>query len=166
MENIGLIKKIAWSFSTSTGLEFDDLFQEAALAYCEARESFNSNNTKTSTYMWWKISNHLKDYLKTQEEFKCKRQQVKTHQEALKMKRQYFSIEEINVDSPFYYNPLFERLSKDAQRIADVIIENPQLFDSISPDETIMRVAEMLEEKGIKMSQIWIGIKDLRLALL
>jgi RNA polymerase sigma factor (sigma-70 family) len=166
MENINLIKKIARNFSITTGLEFDDLFQEAALAYCKALGTFKSKKMKTSTYMWWRISNHLKDYLKTQEEFKCKRQRVKTHQEALDMKRQYFSIEELDIDKPVSYNHLFESFSKDAQRIASVIIENPQLFDSISPDETIIQVADILEEKGIKMSQIWIGIKDLQLALL
>ena len=48
MEHINLIRKIAWSFSTSTGLEFEDLFQEAALAYCEALKTF-----KQEAHEWY-----------------------------------------------------------------------------------------------------------------
>jgi DNA-directed RNA polymerase sigma subunit (sigma70/sigma32) len=166
MEHIGLIKKIAWSFSSSTGLEFDDLFQEAALAYCEALETFDPKNGKITTHMWMKISSHLKDYLKTTEEFKCKRQQVKTHQEALAMKQKRFSTEILDIDRPISFTNFFDSLSEDAQRIATVIIETPELFDSIPQQEVIIRVTESLLKKGIKMSRIWIGMKDLKLALL
>jgi len=166
MEHIGLIKKIAWSFSSSTGLEFDDLFQEAALAYWEALETFDPKNGKITTHIWLKISNHLKDYLKTTEEFKCKRQQVKSHQEALAMKQKRFSTEELDIDRPISFTNFFDSLSEDAQRIATVIIETPELFDSIPQQEVIIKVTEALLKKGIKMSRIWIGMKDLKLALL
>jgi RNA polymerase sigma factor (sigma-70 family) len=166
MENINLIRKIARSFSLSTGLEFDDLFQEAALAYCEALSKFDPEKGKISTHIWLRISTHLKDYLKEQEEFKCKRQQVKTHQEALEMKRQYFSIEELDIDKPVTYNHLLDILSKDAQRVAEVIIKNPSLYDSLSPNEVIEHVTDILQQQGVTMSHIWCGIKDLRLAFI
>ena len=167
MENINLIRKIAWSFSTTNPrLEFDDLFQEAALAYCEALNTFDPKKGKISTHMWMRISNHLKDYLKTQEEFKCKRQQVKSHQEALKMKRQYFSTEEIDIDRPISFTNFFDSLSEDAQKIASIIMEQPELYDSISPEEAMDCIADILLKKGIRMSHIWCGIRDLRLAFL
>jgi RNA polymerase sigma factor (sigma-70 family) len=166
MDNIGLIKKLARSFSLTTGLEFDDLFQEAALAYLEGLSTFDAKKGKLSTYMWFRIHAHLNDYLKEQEEFKCKRQQVKSHKEALEMKRRYVSSEEIDIDRPISFEHFFESLSEDAQRVATVILETPEVFDSIPPSETIELVAYTLQEKGIKMSHIWCGIRDLRLAFL
>jgi len=165
MENINLIRKIAWSFSTTTGVEFDDLFQEAALAYLKALDSYDPDKGYLSTYVWNRISTRLKEYLKEQEEFKCRRQQVSSHQEALKTKRRYYSTEVIDIDKPVSFTPFFESLSKDAQEVAKVVLETPELFDSIPAEEAKERVSKILQEKGVRLSQIWSGIKDLSLAL-
>ncbi len=64
MENIDLLRKITWSFHKTTGLEWDDLFQEAALAYLEHLEKYDPNKGKITTYMWPIISSHLKNFVK------------------------------------------------------------------------------------------------------
>jgi hypothetical protein len=69
MENINLIRKIAWSFHHTTGLDWDDLFQEAALAYLEGFKSYNPNKGALSTHMWIIMSSHLKNYLKKETEW-------------------------------------------------------------------------------------------------
>lgn len=164
MEHINLLRKLARSFSCSTGLEFDDLFQEAALAYLEGMSKYDINKGKVSTFMWMFVATRLKEYLKEQEEFKCKRQQVRSHQEALEMGRQYFSMEEIDVDEPVSFTNFFDSLSPDAQQIATVILDKPELFDSIPPKDAIKQATEMLQEKGISMMHIWCGVRDLKLA--
>jgi len=68
MQNVNLLKKLAQSFSFTTGLEFDDLFQEAYLAYNKALESYDPSKSKFSTHAWNCISAHLKNY--TREELK------------------------------------------------------------------------------------------------
>jgi RNA polymerase sigma factor (sigma-70 family) len=164
MKNINLIRKIAWSFSKSTGLEFDDLFQEAAYAYYKALAGYSEDKGRISTYMWCRITNHLNDYLKEQEDFKCRRQQVKSHREALEAKRKIFSTDEIDVDCPVSFVAFFETLTKEAQIIADLIINQPELFDSVDPEEAKQIAAELLQQKGIRMHKIWTGMKDLKLA--
>lgn len=64
MENLNLIRKIAWSFHHVSGIDWDDLFGEAALAYFEAIESFDPDKGKESTYIWYCIRNHLVNFCK------------------------------------------------------------------------------------------------------
>ena len=70
MENINLIKKIANSFAVTTGLSYEDLFQEASLAYLEASRTYNPSRGKLSTHIWHCIHNHLKTYLKQENEYR------------------------------------------------------------------------------------------------
>ena len=85
-KHVNLIRKIAWSFHRSTGLEWDDLFQEAAVAYYESLESYDESRGKITTHAWNCISNRLKNYLKEQEEYKAR-----------KSEEELFSIEDVEM---------------------------------------------------------------------
>ena len=69
MKELNLIRKIAWSFSKSCGIDYAELFQEACLSYFEALRSYDSTKAKQSTYLWHSISNRLKNYVKKEKEF-------------------------------------------------------------------------------------------------
>jgi len=150
MENINLIRKIVWSFHCSTpGEEWDDLFQEAALAYCKALKSYNSKRGKISGYMWSCITSHLKDYLRKQE----------------KQTDHICSIEDNPINIPINYNSFFESLSKEAQQIAEVVFNDPYKYLSVTPKLARKEIArQMMEEKHWSRQKIWIGIRDLKLA--
>lgn len=63
MENLNLIRKIAWDFTRKSNLEYQELFSEAALAYCEAISRFDpKNEAKWTTFAYCCITNHLLDY--------------------------------------------------------------------------------------------------------
>lgn len=148
--NIGLIRKIAWSFHHSTGEDWDDLFQEAALAYCEALKSYNPKKGKITTHMWWSITSHLKNYLKYQE----------------KQNGHILPVEDlITVDSPVNGSPLFESLSKEAVQIADMILAFPTVFDSMSSESVESSITRVLtKRKGWSWQKVKSGIRDLKLA--
>ena len=149
MENINLIRKIAWSFHHTTGVEWGDLFQEAALAYCEALERYDPERGKITTYMWWCITSHLKNYLKEQK----------------KWNGNICSIEDVDVDRPVSPSNRFETLSKEALQIAEVIFSNPCKYSSIDPQSAKKEIArEMIEQKHWSWHRVWIGIQDLKLA--
>ena len=58
--HLDLIRKIAWSYvRTHPELEFDDLFSEACLACLEARDKFNPERGKESTFIWAVVKNAL-----------------------------------------------------------------------------------------------------------
>ena len=65
MEHINLIRKIAWSFHNSTGIDWDDLFQEAAYHYLRALKSYDpSKKVSLSTYVWNFVKNELILYIR------------------------------------------------------------------------------------------------------
>lgn len=67
MENINLIRKIAWKFQKKTGLEFDELFQEAAYGYCLALEDWDeekSNGCKLSSFAYRRMYFRLINFCK------------------------------------------------------------------------------------------------------
>lgn len=150
MENISLIRKIAWSFHHTTGLEWDDLFQEAALAYCEALKNYDpKRGIKITTYMWWCISSDLKNYLKKQE----------------KQNGHICSIEDVDVDRPVNTTPIFESLSKEATEIANMVLSSPKIFDNLPPELAKRNIARVLiNRKGWSWRRVWVGIRDLKLA--
>jgi len=65
MENLNLIRKLAWTFAQKTNQEYEELFSEAALAYCEALQTFDPEaGVKATTYAWNCMKNHLINYCK------------------------------------------------------------------------------------------------------
>lgn len=63
IEHIDLIKKFAWTFHKTTGIEWNELFSEALLAYCEAINSYdNEKKTKESSWVFVCVQNKLKTF--------------------------------------------------------------------------------------------------------
>jgi RNA polymerase sigma factor (sigma-70 family) len=64
MKDINLIRKLAWSFYYTTGIDWNELFSEVSLAYCEALQNFNpKKNNKFITFAYVSIRNHMITYL-------------------------------------------------------------------------------------------------------
>lgn len=69
VENSDMLCRLAWSFHYTTGIEWDELFCEAALAYYEARADFDPNNgAKLSTYAYGRVKNHLIDFCRKEQQ--------------------------------------------------------------------------------------------------
>lgn len=66
LENdLDLVRKIVWGHvKKNPGLEFDDLFSEACLAYLETEKHYDSRRGARSTFLWHTINNHLITFLK------------------------------------------------------------------------------------------------------
>ena len=150
MENIDLIRKIAWSFHHTTGLEFDDLLQEAALAYLHALKTYDPKRGKITTYMWVCMTSHLKNYLK--EEYK--------HIDPVTD-----SIEDIEPSEHPIINPVpfWESLSRDAQEITDMILRAPRPFVKVNKSQAQNRVRQLMCQKGWDNSRIRKSIQELKL---
>lgn len=145
MENINLIRKIAWSFHTTTGLEWDDLFQEAALAYLQALKSYDPDKGKITTYMWWCMSSHLKNYLKQHEKY---------HGVVCPMN---------GFDLPVSVEDPFEMISEEAQMVVRKIINQFDKYSMLTPKQAKQEVArEMIEEEEWTWKKLWVNIHDLK----
>ena len=150
MENINLIRKIAWSFHEKTGLDWDDLFQEAAIGYIEAIKTHDPKRGKITTHAWYCISNRLKNYLILE----------KKYSDPL------ISIEDTGLkNQPAPTNSFLDQLSLEGQKISELILSRPEEFNCESPKNAKIKAVKKLRDIGIPWSKIWIGVKDLKLAI-
>ena len=149
MENLKLIQKIAWMFYKTTHIEFDDLFQEAAIAYLTSQNKYNSTRGKTTTFSWWCIKNHLVNYVKIQNAYRYPR----------------LFIEDLKFDKPVNTSYFFENLSKPAEQIAVLINENSKELLSCNPKKAKRKINSILYQKGFSMRNIHIGMRELQISL-
>jgi len=112
--DIDLIMKIVWSYHHTTGLNWDDLFQEAVLAYFESLKKYDPKRGKITTFIWHCLQSRLRNYVKKEYEFYEKIEPI-----------------EISIDLPEEKVGIFECLSIDANKILSTLLNFP---DSISMD--------------------------------
>jgi hypothetical protein len=144
MEN--LIKKLARSFSNTTGLCYDDLFQEATLAYLEALRTYDKDRGAVSTHVWWCVSNHLKNYIK------------KENEEVVS------SIPFEELDQSVVSIPFWERLSNDAIRVANIVLDSPQTFLQLGKTHSPAKIKEILLREGWDKKKIRQSIFEIKIA--
>ena len=155
MDNIDLIRKIAWSFHQTTGIEFDDLFQEAYIGYAHAMKTYDPKKGKISTHIWWCVSAQLKRYLYQQEEYKCKKYQNGF----------ILSMEDINVESfkVTYQNHFWESLTREAQEIVELVLTTPTPFIKNGRIKARKRVGNIMTQRGWSMKKVKFGLSNLKI---
>ena len=149
MENINLIRKIAWAFHDSTGEEWDDLFQEAALAYLQSMDTYNTDRGALTTHMWHCMANHLKNYLKVQQ----------------KQKGHFEYLEEVEKSEVYIAtnSTFLDDFSQEAYEITKVIFKTPQKFVVLTLEQAEERLYHILTRKGWSREKIQRGLGDLKL---
>ena len=149
MENIDLIRKIAWSFQRTTGLEWDDLFQEAAVAYLEAERKYDpARHTKFTTFAYIKMRSALLNYLKRERQYRdpvC-------------------SFEDIKYDRPVIYTPIIDCLPDDAIAVAERILSCPRKFCVMTLGEIAPRMVRVTRRNGWSSARVIQAIHDIRIA--
>lgn len=117
MQNLNLIRSVAWSFAKKTGVEFDELFSEAALAYCEAVNSWDKEKSKLTTYAYKCMRNRLINF--------CKYETRHT-----KVISYYEELPEVVLEEELYslFNLNELEWSEECRGIAEIILEDPGKF--------------------------------------
>ena len=150
MENEKLLRKIANSYSVTTGVEFADLFQEAYIAYHEALKSFDPNKSKLSTYVWHCVSRHLRNYVKLEKPY----------------------METVSIETPEVMNKaglsvtnFFDALSFEAQQIAKIMFQRQGFYTFAKPPEREKKIRQTMIRRGWNEKKIEVGLHDLEYAL-
>jgi RNA polymerase sigma factor (sigma-70 family) len=147
MKNINLIRYIAWSFHRTTGMNFDELFSEACLAYCEAINSFDPKKGKLNNYATTIITNRLKDFIKKEHRYQCGN--VPDTAIEITVIHEFLDL------LPFY-----------VKSFAELILDNLEdIPDELPPVKARIKIKEMLIQKGYKKVDVEYQIKQLRIAL-
>lgn len=145
MNNIGLIKKIALSVNTppKPGIDFDDLLQEASIAYLKALKTYDKDRGGVTTHVWSCVRNHLRTYLK----------QEMLHRQPL---------QELETAIDCKSNPDFwTNLSEDAQKLLSSIMERSGQFINLKPKEAQKEIASDLKNRGWNPEKIEKGMREL-----
>ena len=147
MENINLLRKLAWSFHKTTGLDWDDLFQEAALAYFEGLQTYDPDRGAISTHIWLIVTSRLRDYLRQEQKYEAGICPL----EGLDMA--YIE------DTSF-----FQSLTKDAEEIANLVLASSNKFIGFPYERAMERIYHIMERRGWSLERTQRGIEDLQLA--
>lgn len=150
MDHLNLLRKIAWTFHKKTRENWDDLFQEAALAYLQALDTYTPEKGAISTYVWRSIWNHLEDY-------RCQLQR-KYYGNGLESYEDVFRYE---TEMPEFY---WEGLTEDACEIAKLVLKSYKKFASMPSYQAYHRVRKMMAARGWDETKIEKGIEDLEAA--
>jgi len=148
MENLNLLRKITWSFHKSTGLDWDELFQESYLAYRYALEHYDPNKgVSISSFIWTHISNQLRTYYQNE-------------------KKHYEPLHDLSKAYHKEYTPdnFLELLTPHAEKIAELILISPKKFIELKPKDARKKVKNIMLNRGWSMDKIESSLKELKIA--
>jgi len=147
---INLIRKLAWSFHKTTGIDWDDLFGEACLAYCEACLSYRANHNKLSVWIYICIKNRLINYCHKEERLVLLDEETE----------EYYD-NQLSTDPAAFFE-LFDSLSDDSKEISQMVLDDPTFFLGV---RGLGRVAKSLRKKQWSFPRIETGIRNMKLEL-
>jgi hypothetical protein len=150
-----LIKKLAWSFHRTTGIEWNELFAQASLLYWMARLEYNSKKNKgakKTTFIYKFIQNELIHFLRKEKRYE------QNH------------IQDDTIDISFYQTPffeLFDALSPDSQSIVEMILNDPTEYAKLPGKMARGLVVKNLKKtKDWSYSRCWESLASIRLELM
>lgn len=157
---LNIVRKVVWSYTRTTGLDFDELCSEAYLAYLEAAPSYDPSRGKKTTFVWNVVRNHINNLLKTKKE-------VPVDKEAIDM-----LIEERDELDPEQailaeesWRELFESLSPDAKMIFSLLNSNEVYINTDKPREARGIIARELKARGWPEKKIWATFREIKQVL-
>ncbi len=181
MENINLIRKIAWSFYKSTGIDYKELFAEASLWYCEAERTYDPNKGVALSYWAWRVmQKKLSDFAGVE---KVRRMSGIYTSGAVSIKASYNAIiagekNELDIDSlkmdnpevllcyqPESFEDFFNLLPKDCQKIVEIIFDSLKEIEVDSPKLARGKIISLLRENGWGWPKIWSGMKQMQIIM-
>lgn len=163
-EDMNIIRKVVWSYVRSTGLEYEDLYSEACLAYLEALPSYDPNKSKKTTFVWNVTKNRINNILKAYSRNKEEPLSDGEAMEELLQGREEWNPEHV-VISEEYWQELFGSLSPEAQVICHMVNNGEIYIDTDKPRQARGIIAKTLREQGWGKSKIWKTFKEIKSVL-
>lgn len=155
--HLDLIRKIAWSYvRTHPELEFDDLFSEACLACLEARDKFNPERGKESTFIWAVVKNALIDLCTSPTEIVDKRCTSCIDKMCTSPEEQLIAEEE--------WIGILNTLSPKSKQVCSIVL-NITSLPVDRPKTSRGIIIKELRKQGWIWPDIWRSFKEIKQAL-
>jgi RNA polymerase sigma factor (sigma-70 family) len=139
MENINLIRRVAWNFHRRfQQYEIDDLIQEAALGYLKGLRTYSPEKGSITTHTWNSMHSQLYNYLRKEREYHTPLCDLESAE---------------CVPTP--YHDIWERLPFDVQTVTTIIFENVAEYDSLTPEEArfTFRLAQYVQQGNVSVRE-------------
>jgi DNA-directed RNA polymerase specialized sigma subunit len=145
-----LIHRIAWSFANTTGIDVQELYQEAIVAYYRALETYDSNqNTKLTSHCWTYMKNALTNYARNEQRTTARFAENFEPEDPISTRNERF-------------NDMLNSMSNDAQNVCEMILEDP---DEFSERGSLKQVKNTLRDLNWTWPEIWKTVKEVRQSL-
>ena len=158
---LNIVRKVVWSYTRSTGLDFDELCSEAYIAYLETAPSYDPSKGKKTTFIWNVVRNHINSLLKAKKE-------ALVDEEAIDMlveERDELDPEQV-VLAEENWRELFESLSPDAKMICLLVVNDGEVYlDTDKPRESRGIIARELKARGWSENKIWATFREIKQVL-
>ena len=155
---LNIVRKVVWSYTRSTGLDFDELCSEAYIAYLETAPSYDPSKGKKTTFIWNVVRNHINSLLKAKKE-------ALVDEEAIDMmvEERYELDPEQVVLAEENWRELFESLSPDAKMICLLVVNDGEVYlDTDKPREARGIIARELKARGWSENKIWATFREIK----
>ena len=147
MTEMNLIRRIAWSYSYTTGLDINDLFSVAAIGYTKALNTFNSEKSCFSTWAWINMRQELNNHLAG----------MRSDPHA---PRDY---EEVGPEEVTSFKEMLNSMGKEAREVCEIVFETPHEFIIQGrPKLSQGRLRDALRERGWSWPRIRKGMREVK----
>ena len=150
-EHLNLIRSLVWNLHKASGIDWDELFAEASLAYFVKLERYYEKKGigKKSTMLITYISNKLLNFIQKEND--------NSFLQLEGLESEFLIIEQI----PFF--ELFDALSEDSKIIVNMILKEPHIYLSLpSKMARGLVVRNLIEEMGWIVDRSWKGVRRLK----
>ncbi len=163
--HLDLIRKVVWRYvKTNPGLEYEDLFSEACIAYLEGIDKFDPRKGKASTFVWTIVSNRLnalvrKEYSRMSEEQLSEDMEAGEYLDPGATPEQSFIAHE-------RWMAFVEQLSPEARVICDMVVNEHEIYlPTHQPKKCRGILLQTLRDRKWTWNQIWDTFREVKDAL-
>ena len=147
LKNINLIRKIAWSFTNSTGIDFEDLFSEAVVSYYEALNNYDESKGKLSVWCWMHMKNSLINFIRKE-----------GNETIIDMEDYHSSC----AQQPDIFFEIIDELDEKAKYVTNKILDNPYKYLTNPPKIARGIIRDELRNEGWKWVDIWNTFRNIK----
>jgi RNA polymerase sigma factor (sigma-70 family) len=156
-----LVRKIAWSYHKTTGVDYEDLYQQACFLYLDAMDRYKDHyQTKFTTFAWIHMRNQLADYVNG----------IYNSQDYLLEDSvpeegdvdDLLSGEQPTPESALAFAESLDGLDPEAKAICNLVFSRPSEFAQLGRQQGRGVVKKTMRADGWTWNRIWHGFRQVK----
>lgn len=161
-KHLGQIRKIAWNFHNTTGIDVEELISEGCLYFLKDFDKYDPEKAALSTYTHWVVTNGLKNYLR-----KCAQNKATAYDDEI---MELIPFEGTNAETLLENEDtladILRALSPKALEVVSIVLGNPDEFFGMTAKKARGLIQRKLrEDMGWKWADIWDSIREVKMVV-